>query len=184
MGPSVFVGSRGSLVAGAVFVVLLAAVARADVGARRIPNGLVAALIVAGLGAAATVLRQRVGVGGALGGLALGLALWLPFWVARVLGAGDVKLAAAVGAWLGPLGVIQASVLAALAGGVLALAVVARRRRLTHLAHATALWAGAVRRGELTRPLASNEAELLPYGVALAAGAALAGWLPAAWLPF
>jgi prepilin peptidase CpaA len=180
----VFLGSPGSLVAGAVFTALLAVVVRADIAARRIPNGVVVACLVAGLGAAATVLRQPVGVRGALAGLALGLSTWLPFWMVRVLGAGDVKLAAAVGAWLGPLGVIQASALAALAGGLLALVVLARRRRLGRLAAAAALWAGAVQRGQFTRPLASDEAELLPYGVALAAGAALAGWLPAAWLPF
>jgi hypothetical protein len=65
---------------------------------------------------------------------------------------------------------------------VLALAVLVRRGRVTALAGALALWVGAFRRGELSRPLADDRAELLPYGVALAAGAILAGWLPSSWM--
>jgi prepilin peptidase CpaA len=100
----------------------------------------------------------------------------------RVLGAGDVKLAAAIGTWLGPAGMLEASVLAALAGGVLALLVLARRRRVAALATGVAFWAAALQRGQLTKPLVNDKTDLLPYGVALAVGAALTGWLPAAWL--
>ena len=177
-----FLDGLAAQLAGALFTALLVAVARSDVAARRIPNALVVGLILAGVAAATTVLRESVGARGAAAGLALGLALWGPFWLLRVIGAGDVKLAAAVGAWLGPAGVVEASVLAALAGGLLALAVLARRRRLATLATAVALWTAAFRRGELSRPLVDDRADVLPYGVAIAAGAALAGWLPAAWI--
>jgi prepilin peptidase CpaA len=98
----------------------------------------------------------------------------------RVVGAGDVKLAAAIGVWLGPAGVLEASVLAALAGGVIAVGVLARRGRLGRLALSLALWVGALRHGHVTKPLASDTTDVLPYGVALAAGALLVGWLPAA----
>jgi prepilin peptidase CpaA len=177
-----FLESPLGLLAGAIFTALLASVARSDISARRIPNALVLALVIVGACVAATILRAPVGVGGAAAGFALGLALWAPFWLLRVLGAGAVKLAAAIGTWLGPAGVLEASALAALAGGVLALAVLARRRRVAALATGVALWAAALQRGQLTKPLVNDKADLLPYGVALAVGAALTGWLPAAWL--
>jgi prepilin peptidase CpaA len=177
-----FLESPLGLLAGAIFTALLVAVARSDVAARRIPNVLVLALVIVGACVAATILRAPVGLRGAASGFALGLALWAPLWLMRVLGAGDVKLAAAIGAWLGPAGMLEASVLAALAGGVLALAVLARRRRVAALAGGVALWAAALQRGQLTKPLVDEKTDLLPYGVALAVGAALTGWLPAAWL--
>jgi prepilin peptidase CpaA len=175
-----FPESPAGLLAGAVFTALLAAVVCADVTARRIPNALVLALVVSGVCAAA-VLGAPVGPGGAAAGFVLGLALWAPFWLMGVLGAGDVKLAAAIGTWLGPAGVLEASVLAALAGGLLALGVLARRKRVVAMATSIALWAAALQRGQLTKPPVDEKADLLPYGVALAAGAALTGWLPAAW---
>jgi prepilin peptidase CpaA len=177
-----FLETPAGWIVGALFTALLVAVARSDIGARRIPNALVLALVASGSAAAATILRARVGLTGAVEGLALGLALWAPFWLARVLGAGDVKLAAAIGAWLGPTGVLEASLLAAVAGGLLALAVLARRRRIGALAVGVALWTDALRNGQLSKPLVDDRTNLLPYGVALAVGAALAGWLPAGWL--
>ena len=177
-----FLESSAGLVAGAVFTALLALVVRSDVAARRIPNALVLTLVLSGTCVATTILRADVGLGGAAVGFALGLGLWVPFWVMRVLGAGDVKLAAAVGTWLGPAGVLEASVLAAIAGGALALVVVARRRRLAALAGGLALWTAALQRGQLTKPLVADKTDVLPYGVALAVGAVLAGWLPAAWI--
>jgi prepilin peptidase CpaA len=182
MARALFAESSGALFAGALFTVLLVAVVCSDIAARRVPNRLVGALIVVGLAAAATVLREPVGLPGAAAGFGLALAVWLPFWLMGVLGAGDVKLAAAIGVWLGPAGVVQASVLAALAGGVLAAGVLARRHRLAPLAVSIALWVGALRRGRLTKPLVSSSTEVLPYGVALAVGAALTGWLPTSWL--
>jgi prepilin peptidase CpaA len=182
MGRELFLANPGALVAGASFATLLAAAARSDVMSRRIPNRLVVWLATVGAAAAVTVLREPVGLTGAVAGFGLALALWTPFWLLGVLGAGDVKLAAAIGVWLGPAGVVEASVLAAIAGGVLAVGVLMRRRRLGPLAVSLALWAGALQRGRLTKPLASSTTEVLPYGVPIAVGAVLAGWLPATWL--
>ena len=177
-----FLESSASLVAGAIFTALLAAVARSDIAARRIPNALVLALIVTGAFVAISVLRHDVGLSRAAAGFALGLALWAPLWLIRMLGAGDVKLAAAIGTWLGPAGVLEASVLAAIAGGGLALLVLARRRRVAAVASGVALWTAALQRGQLTKPLVNDKSEVLPYGVALAVGGALSGWLPADWI--
>ena len=52
------------------------------------------------------------------GGLALGIGLFIIPYVLGGMGAGDVKLMGAAGAILGPKGVIIASILVILAGGV------------------------------------------------------------------
>ena len=59
-----------------------------------------------------------------LGGAALGLALLLPLYAIGGMGAGDVKLLAGVGAWIGPVLIWGAFVCSALVGGVMALAMV------------------------------------------------------------
>jgi prepilin peptidase CpaA len=59
-----------------------------------------------------------------------GLLLMLPGHALGATGAGDVKLMAAVGAVLGIHTIVNAFLFTALAGGVLAVAVAMRRRRL------------------------------------------------------
>jgi prepilin peptidase CpaA len=63
------------------------------------------------------------GAAWALCGWATGLLLLLPLYLLRSLGAGDVKLLAAFGAWLGPMAAIWAGLYGTIAGGVLALLV-------------------------------------------------------------
>jgi prepilin peptidase CpaA len=60
-----------------------------------------------------------------LGGTALGLALLLPLYAIGGMGAGDVKLFAGVGSWVGPSLTLGAFVTAAFAGGLIALAMIA-----------------------------------------------------------
>jgi prepilin peptidase CpaA len=56
-------------------------------------------------------------------GCLLGALLFFPMFALRGMGAGDVKLLAAVGAWLGPSQVAMAALATSIAGGVIALAV-------------------------------------------------------------
>ncbi|MES2129173.1 MAG: prepilin peptidase [Pseudomonadota bacterium] len=109
---------------------LLALAVWHDVRTRRIPNRLVLAGTLAAL-ALQALLPHGAGLFGdpagalgllpSLGGWALGLALLLPMYLLGAMGAGDVKLMAMVGAFLGPNGAMASVILTLLAGGVLAL---------------------------------------------------------------
>jgi prepilin peptidase CpaA len=153
--------------------VLLAAAWR-DTKCHRIPNLLVLAGMLAGI-----LLRTRLegwfGLAGALEGCAVGLAVLLPFYILRMLGAGDVKLMAMVGVFLGPWGVLGALLATFLAGGVLALGVAVRAKMARRLLHNLKLMAfgSMVRMGEGRAPSVDDLPESvgkLPYAVAIAAG--------------
>lgn len=125
---------------GLVVVILAVATGLAaviDLRTRRIPNALTGSLAVVGLALAAAQLGT-VGIGGAILGCLLGFAFMLPGNVFGATGAGDMKLFAAAGALLGPATTVRAFFLTAIAGGVLALIVALRRRRLAHTIGATA----------------------------------------------
>jgi len=111
----------------ALLVVLLALAAFIDMRTYRIPNWLTAggSAIALALGAAIQwqVLGPAWAVDGfllSLGGLVAGLVLMLPMYALRVMGAGDVKLMAMAGAFLGLGQVVQAVLCVFVAGGVLA----------------------------------------------------------------
>jgi prepilin peptidase CpaA len=90
-----------------------------DLRARRIPNALT-------LGSATAALAFHLVAGSplrALTGCAVGLCLFLPVYMLRGLGAGDVKLLAAIGAWVGPSLALWTGLYGAIAGGVLAIVV-------------------------------------------------------------
>src|SRR5690606_11406589 len=158
------------------FLLLVAAAAWLDVRAGRIPN----LLTVGGL-AAALALRALPGPGAVLPGLAgagIALAVGLPLFALRGLGGGDVKLLAAVGAFLGPERLVTALLAGGVAGGVLALAVALRRGvllpALLGTGNVLAHWVTLGRAGE-RRTLTSAGAITVPYGVAIAVGA-VTGW--------
>jgi prepilin peptidase CpaA len=108
----------------AAAVLLVGAIACVfDLRTRRIPNALT-------FGAAVVALGFHLWVGGlpalgaSLGGLAVGLAIFFPIFALGGIGAGDVKLLACMGAWLGPMAALWTAMYAAMAGGVMALVVV------------------------------------------------------------
>src|SRR5947209_7625778 len=107
--------------AGQILLVMLVATAAVfDIRFRRIPNWLVLAGIVAGLGWN-LVASGWSGLGRSAEGLGLGFALYLPLYMIRARGAGDVKLLAAVGAITGPGNCLWIFLLTAVLGGVIAL---------------------------------------------------------------
>jgi len=163
----------------AVIVIAILALVT-DLRSRKVPN-------VVTFGAAGAACLFQLATGGwhgllwACAGWVVGVGLFLPFFLLGGMGAGDVKLLGAFGAWLGPLGALWTALFGALAGGVLALAVT-----LTHSYTRTAFrnletllrswFLGGVRPVEgLT--LSSSAGPRLPYAVPLAVGAVMAAWL-------
>ncbi|MGZ5272346.1 MAG: A24 family peptidase [Ramlibacter sp.] len=88
-----------------------------------IPNWLTVGGMVLGLAISASKGTSIIsGLGHGAGGLALGLLLPMPLYAMRILGAGDVKLMATVGAFLGALLTLSAVLFSFMAGGILAIA--------------------------------------------------------------
>lgn len=122
-------GIVGWLALAPMGLLLLAAV-WTDVKEGRIPNQFVFSglglgilsntALPEGLGFASS-LPGGLGLWSALAGAATGLAVMLPMYLLRAMGAGDVKLMAMVGAFLGPEDVLGAVLGTFLAGGVLSL---------------------------------------------------------------
>jgi prepilin peptidase CpaA len=96
---------------------------------RRIPNWLTVSGFGAGI-AVNTILYRWPGLKAALLGTLLGLGLLLPFVLVRSLGAGDWKLAGALGACLGPRQLLAVLIGTILVAGVMALALVIWKGRL------------------------------------------------------
>lgn len=99
-------------------LVVVGTAAAVDIRTRRIPNfltfgGALAAFVFHGIAGGFPALGQS-----ALGWL-VGVGLLLPIFLLGGMGAGDVKLLGAVGAWLGPNGALWSGVFSIIAGGVL-----------------------------------------------------------------
>ena len=91
-----------------------------DARSRRIPNQLNFSAIAAGFFASAAVGGWR-GLESAVWGSLLAGGIFFLFFVVGGMGGGDVKLMAAIGAWVGVKQVTPILLAAALAGGVLAI---------------------------------------------------------------
>jgi prepilin peptidase CpaA len=167
--------SMGALLA--VGVSSLAAVC--DVRAARIPNWLTFGAFACGLGFQLIALGPR-GFVWSLAGAGAGLGLFLPLFLLGGMGAGDVKLMAALGAWLGPAGAAWTALYAALAGGVMAV-VVALARGYLRTAFANVWTLLGFWRFVGIRPLdgitlQTSKGPRLPYALPITAGLFAALW--------
>jgi prepilin peptidase CpaA len=144
---------------------------------RRIPNWLTVSGAVVGV-AVNTILYRWPGLKAALLGTAVGLGLLLPFVLVRSLGAGDWKLAGALGACLGwqqLLSVLMGTILVA---GVMALAVVIWKGRLKQTLVNIAHMLGALftlRMPGSAVSLDDPQSTKIPFGVAMALTVVLYG---------
>lgn len=152
----------------ALLVVLVAVAAGFDLKSRRIPNWLVLMGLIASF-----IFQILFNSSGSFSGfkawglgLLVGFGLFLPLYLLRAMGAGDVKLMAMVGAFLGPVSALGAVLMTLVVGGVLAIAV--------------ALWTGVLRHtlGNIRFVLTQTMLKTLPGGVQLEASAYSAGSLP------
>ena len=163
---------------------LLAALGAAvitDLHRNRIPNALV-------LGGLFTALVLQSVAGGwqglsvALAGAATGLLCFIPFYVLRGMGAGDVKLLAVIGAFLGPKGALLAALATLIVGGVGAILYVGLRAALEGFTAASrdglatlipAAWIGAER----------ARRDRLPYALPIAVGGSVSLYMLGALAP-
>jgi prepilin peptidase CpaA len=162
---------------------LVAQAAVTDLALRKIPNVLVLSGLALALGLHLLMGPPWACVTSWLAGMLAGLLLFLPLYLLRAMAAGDVKLMAMVGAFVGPAAAAHIAVLAYLAGGLLALAMLWRQ------GHWRRLWRNLV---AILQPLLGRLLGLplvalprhaiasvgdMPYGVAIAvATAAFVAW--------
>jgi prepilin peptidase CpaA len=154
-------------------VALAVTAAFTDVRYRRIPNRLTYPLMVIGL-LAQTAFHGWGGLVSALEGSLLFGGIFLVFYLIRAMGAGDVKLAAALGCIVGPSASLQVMFATAMAGGVLAVLYIVASRRIVETVRNTFSVVGFhVRHGLQPHPIVNldNPSTVrMPYGLAFAAG--------------
>lgn len=131
-----------------------------DFRSGRIPNRLTYSGLAVGLALAA--VTSGLTVGNALTGVAVGGGLFLLFWLGGGIGAGDVKLMAALGALLGWPRIWDVVFLTALCGAVMGILFLIWRR------------IPAVTADGETSETVSRRKQKMPYAGAIAAGAILA----------
>ena len=157
----------------AALVIVLMTTAVFDLRSSRIPNWLTFPSICFALSAHACFGGMN-GVLFSLAGLGTGLGLFFLIYLAGGIGAGDVKLMAAIGAFVGLYGVLSCAWLAIIVGGVYAIAAMcyqwgltATGKRLVYAAYGAILVGGTGWMKEFQLPFK------LRYGFAIAAGTLL-----------
>jgi prepilin peptidase CpaA len=166
---------------------ILASAVYSDLRSHRISNKLIVLGLIVGLGLQGLGGGLQ-GLGSALLGAGVGLACFAPFYLLRAMGAGDVKLLAAVGAFVGPQGALYAALFSLLAGGAGAIGYV-----LWRVARASV--GTFVREGPATVTTSAFIAaqlarrERLPFALPIAVGGVVTWWYQmksggvATWLP-
>jgi prepilin peptidase CpaA len=151
-----------------------------DVRTRRIPNLLTFGAAALGLVAHSAFSGFDGFLTGAAGWLA-GAGLFLPFFLLGGMGAGDVKLLAALGAWLGPRDAFWLAVYASLAGGAMAIAVALAhgylRTAFGNVYRLLAYWCLVGPRPLPTMTLERTEGPRLAYALPIFAGTVTTLWL-------
>ena len=151
-----------------------------DLRSRRIPNVLTFGGAAAGLLFHA-VSSHGAGLLPAAEGWLVGAAVFFIPFALGGLGAGDVKLLAALGAWLGPSDIVWAAMYAALAGGVLALAVALLRgylrKALSNIWFLLCHWSVVGIRPVPELSLEGSAGPRLAYAVPILMGLVVTAWL-------
>lgn len=112
-----------------LLILLVTPAALIDFRQRRVPNWLSLTGVLLGI-ALNVVLFRTAGLWLSLGGIGLAMIVYLPLYLLRAMGAGDVKLMAAIGAASGPANWFGIFILTSVIGGVVALVAVIVKGRL------------------------------------------------------
>lgn len=161
-----------------VLLLLLLVASWQDYRGYSIRNTLVSAGALLGV-SMNTFLPAGVGILDSLAGCGIGLLLLLPFYMWRMMGAGDVKLMAAVGAFVGSSDILGVFLSTLIAGGVLALIVSLHKGMLRRLLNNLTRIFMLMLRIDKSRLLQDNSSASeatacsigkLPYAIAIAMG--------------
>lgn len=138
-----------------------------DCGFRRIPNFLVASgMLVAVLMSLA--FEHTKGLQSSVLGILLGFSLFFPFYLFKGMAAGDVKLMAMVGGFLGSAAVFWAAAFSLIAGSVLGVLILLYKKQLFRLVQR--YWAMANLRSYIPAGADDATRQRFPYAIAILLG--------------
>lgn len=146
-----------------------------DYAQRRVPNWLNATLILIGFAVQAAFFGWS-GMSTGFLGMLMGFGVLIVPWMMHGMGAGDVKLMAAIGVWLGPLLTLYSFALGAVIGGITAVVMILSTGRLRMAcANFNVIMAKVSNPQTVFSEVGSAKSfgvtsQLLPYGVPLTAG--------------
>lgn len=141
----------------------------------RVPNWITYPMVLSGLVYNAWIGGWS-GLGDGLIGMIVGLACLLPLYSVGGMGAGDVKLMAGIGAWLGATVTFYAFAVSTVVGAVMAVLMVLHRKAFVkHYAQMLTIldeWTTIRNPKELSRIAAERKPTmyLLPYGIPICIG--------------
>lgn len=154
-----------------LLVPLAAVIAYHDVRYRRIPNPFVLAALISGL-AMNLILGGLTGLFSSLAGCGLAFILMFALHVFGAMGAGDVKLFAAIGAIVGAKLVIPTFLVVVLTGGLLAVVSIVRSGMVATTMHRVLqIFIGMLPGWQMPKFAVPEDRRFtIPYGVAITLG--------------
>ncbi|HEX7316577.1 MAG TPA: A24 family peptidase [Pyrinomonadaceae bacterium] len=149
-----------------------------DVRYRRIPNAFVLATLVSGL-LINGILNGLGGLGSSVGGCLVAFTMMFALHLFGAMGAGDVKLFAAIGSVVGIGLVVPTFVVVVLLGGVLAVVSTVRSRAVAETGHRVLqIFIGFLPGWQVPRFAVPADRRLtIPYGVAITFGSLISLFL-------
>lgn len=158
-----------------LLVPLAGIIAYYDVRYRRIPNAFVLATLAGGL-AINGIFGGLAGIGGSFMGCLVGFALMFLLHIFGAMGAGDVKLFAAIGALTGASLVIPTFIVVIITGGLLAVVSIIRTGAVkTTMNRVLQIFVGLLPGWQMPKfAVPTDRKHTIPYGVAITLGSIIA----------
>ena len=171
-----------NLATGLLFIPMAIAITYQDIRYRRIPNKLVLATLIGGL-AINTMFAGWKGLLASVLGAAIAFTLMFALHVFGTMGAGDVKLFAAIGAVLGSSLILPTVLVVALTGGVLAIFKMIYSRRVTTTMFGVCKFFYGLLPGQRVPrfEVPEDRTYTLPYGLAICSGSLISFVIFRAW---